>query len=420
MATRIDKGDVGKENVPKGYEGLDIPDEQLPSCTVEDVDRALFELFDKQLPFQYSSKEGMVRVPVIFATGERFAILTRKKPLRDKNDALILPLISIMRTDIKQDVDSGMGPGQTAPLVLKRQISKDTAEYKRLVGEMGFQNADDIASAKSRDGSRPTQKAGRSASRRELGGLEHLKRSGAVLAPLQGKNIFEIIQMPPVKFFQSSYEIHFWAQYTQQMNDMISALMSMYLSNHRRAFKLETPKGYWFTAFVDDTFSSQNNADDFTDNERIVRYSFTVRANGYLINPDYPGAQSPFRRFVSAPNISFESVSQNDIVKLPIGNVLKNSPGAFVLSDLDVEGSEGDNQTIANQGFDPNRLPGSDGVVANVGGFSNISTTPYMVLKINPVTGEEKRTLMRVRHRNQRQGETVLKPGLAEAPTKLL
>jgi len=159
LANRINKGDVGKEAIPKGYEGLDIPDEQLPPCTVEDVDRALFELFDKELPFQYSSKDGMLRVPVIFATGERFAILTRKKPLRDKNDALILPLISIMRTDIKQDVDSGMGPGQTAPLVLKRQISKDTSEYKRLVGEMGFRNADDIASVKSRDGSQPTQKA---------------------------------------------------------------------------------------------------------------------------------------------------------------------------------------------------------------------------------------------------------------------
>ena len=43
---------------------------------------------------------------------------------------------------------------------------------------------------------------------------------------------------------------------------------------------------------------------------------------------------------------SFESVSQNDIVKLPIGNVLKNSPGAFILSDLDIDGSEGDESDV--------------------------------------------------------------------------
>jgi len=420
MATRENKGDVGKDNIPLGYEGNDIPDETLPPCTIEDVDRSVFNLFDEDLPFQYDTRVGSKRVPVIFATGERFAVLTRRKPLRDKNDALILPLISIMRTDINQEVSNGMGPGQTAPFILKRRIHKDTADYKKLIGEMGFKNSDDIAGSKSLDGSQPTQKSGRLASRRSLGGLDNLRRSGAVLTKNVGPTIYEIIQMPPVKFYQATYEIHFWAQYTQQMNNMLSALMSMYLSNHKRTFKLETKKGYWFVGFVDEAFSSGNNSDDFTDDERIVRYTFTMRVNGYLINPEYPGAPPPLRRFYSAPNISFDASSGSEIVNLPTGNVLKNDPDAFILADLDLETDEGQKQAVASWGPNDPRVPGKDSTVANVGGFSNVSTTPYMILKIDPFTGEKKTSILRVKHRNQRTGETVLSAGITDDLIKLI
>ena len=71
----------------------------IPTCTVEDVDRALFNLFDVDLDLFYKHEGAVVRVPVVFATGERFAILSRNKPLRDKNDTLILPLVSIARLD---------------------------------------------------------------------------------------------------------------------------------------------------------------------------------------------------------------------------------------------------------------------------------------------------------------------------------
>ena len=80
------------------------------------------------------------RPPVIFATGERFAILRRKRPLRDKAGALILPLISIMRTDISQKPERGMGPGQGGPHVIKKKLSKDDPRYQRLLNKRGIKN----------------------------------------------------------------------------------------------------------------------------------------------------------------------------------------------------------------------------------------------------------------------------------------
>ena len=112
MATRYDiiKRAMGSA-VDLGYSSLDIPDDfSIPSCTIEDVDRALFDLFNEGIPLFYKFKNTLKRVPVIFATGERFALLTRKKPLRDKNNALILPLISVMRSGL--DLTNAKGAGQ--------------------------------------------------------------------------------------------------------------------------------------------------------------------------------------------------------------------------------------------------------------------------------------------------------------------
>ena len=113
MSTRKDQFNQRANAVAQGFEGTDIPsDIEIPTCTIEDVDRSVFNLFDKQLPFQSSLGDGQKKIPVIFATGERFAVLRRKEPLRDKGGALILPLVSIMRTGVSQNVDHGIGPGQ--------------------------------------------------------------------------------------------------------------------------------------------------------------------------------------------------------------------------------------------------------------------------------------------------------------------
>ena len=92
--------------------GANIPEDyDIPSCGVEDVDRALFNLFNAELPLMYEHKGDVIRVPVIFATGERAFILRRKRPLTDRHGALILPLISIMRSGLEQTVEEGYGVG---------------------------------------------------------------------------------------------------------------------------------------------------------------------------------------------------------------------------------------------------------------------------------------------------------------------
>ena len=64
-------------------------DFDLPSSGIEDIDRAVFDLFDKTLPLQVKIDDQSTKVPVVFSTGERFALTRRNSPIRDRNNALI-------------------------------------------------------------------------------------------------------------------------------------------------------------------------------------------------------------------------------------------------------------------------------------------------------------------------------------------
>ena len=131
MSTRYSKTSNHEFDTRQGYEGSTAPEDfTIPSCTIEDVDKAVFNLFEKDIPLYFLIGKETRRIPVIFATGERFAILRRRQPLRDENSVVILPLISIMRTSVDQKPSIGNGPQQTLPQVIKRRLSKEDPKYQ--------------------------------------------------------------------------------------------------------------------------------------------------------------------------------------------------------------------------------------------------------------------------------------------------
>ena len=148
MSTRYNTTAFKGGPLDLGYSGEDIPpDFAIPSCTIEDVDRALFNFFNEELPLFYKRRKEMKRVPIIFATGERFAILARNKPLRDKAGAIILPLISILRSGIDQNSAKGAIHAQGGPITIKVRLSEDDPRYQRLQNRFEFENSDCVALA---------------------------------------------------------------------------------------------------------------------------------------------------------------------------------------------------------------------------------------------------------------------------------
>ncbi len=422
MSTRYDKQVESASSIASGYEGTDSGDIYVPPCTIEDVDRAVFDLFEKQIPLQYTHRKKSKRIPVIFATGERFAVLRRKKPLKDKNNALILPLVSIMRTGVTQEVAHGMATSETQTITIKKKISKESETYKRLKNST-LSNMDEVRS-KGHENGPPGLNPGTVSSRRTSTSATIDSREGRLLAPSLSNNIYEIYTIPPVKYFTTTYDITFWAQYTQQMNDMITALMSSYQDNNRRTFKLETPKGYWFVGFTDADMSPGNNYDDFTDNERLVRYNFTMRVGAYMVVPEFPGSQTAIRRFVSAPNISFDVTQAGHMDSDFWPPVASGHPDDYLFEDLLTEGDPLPGSAIGYSGKSAlasvdDRLTGAlngprvTGDDVKIGGFTKgAGRTRMRRMVIDPFTGKRTWSWVTVVSKDQRSGETVYREGI--------
>ena len=197
---------------------------------------------------------------------------------------------------------------------------------------------------------------------------------------------------------------------------MLMTIMSLYQNNHRRTFKLETDKGYWFVGYASSELNPENNTDDFKDQERLIRCSFEIKVNAYIIAPQYPGSPSYIRRYVSAPTIEFDTFSTIGKIIVNPQTVQRNDPNVFVLEDLYSETNDlpdkGDASSIVNSLN--NHLENGP---ATVGGYSNkasLSSVRTVVTDRNIFTGEERENILTIKTVNPRKGETVYREQLIQ------
>lgn len=341
-----------KEQLKKGYEGFNVPENfSFPSCGIEDVDRALFELFDKRLAFEVKVNEQTTKVPVVFAAGERFALTRRQKPIRDKNNALILPLIAIKRQNVGYKTESEAGGTaisfrQNTDYVIKKRLDSSDRIYQNVLNKLSIKNQDNVTSRAhflSNDvspgyGTEPGTKT----SRRNGPGIAFGGgRLGFALDNDVGNNIMEIITIPYPIFVQLNYEVTFWTQYMSQMNQLLETML-VKTDGQGREFQIVSSKGFKFTAFLMGTLTSSDNFENFTGTERVIKYTFSIRVPAYILAPRHPGIGTPYRVFHTAPDIVFDEYEIRKQVAEPppiIGSAEKVN--AFILSDVETLNEEG-------------------------------------------------------------------------------
>jgi len=383
------------DKLKTGYEGTNVPEDfSIPPVGIEDIDRAIFDLFNTRLAFETKVNNQTSKVPVIFAAGERFALTRRDNPLRDNNNVLILPLISIKRGTIghKTQADvfgTAISIRKTGDYYIKKRLDSSDRDYQKIVNNLRLKNQKDVATRSHiavSDTSPGTQaNAGEVASRRS-GGPQSFRdpQKFNLLSNDLINNIYEFITVPYPKFVGITYNIIFWTQYMQEMNQLIESFM-MKFDGQAPEFVLETNKGYTFTAFVQNTFANNDNFDDFTSDERIIKMSLDIKVPGYIIAPEHPGLPSPYRRFVSAPQINFEIWEQN--AQLVAEPLLKNADeivDRFALTDVVPMNSEG--HELTRRGEEKLRV------------IENIQ---------NPFNGQAATKYLKVTSRVPKAGETI-------------
>jgi hypothetical protein len=341
-----------KEQLKKGYEGFNVPENfSFPSCGIEDVDRALFELFDKRLAFEVKVNEQTTKVPVVFAAGERFALTRRQKPIRDKNNALILPLIAIKRQSIGYKTESEAGGvaisfRQNTDYIIKKRLDSSDRDYQNIVNKLSIKNQDNVTSRAhflTNDVS-PGYGAipGTKTSRRNGTGIAF--GGGKLNFALDndiGNNIMEIITIPYPIFVQLNYEITFWTQYMSQMNQLLETMLAK-TDGQGREFQMISNKGFKFTAFLMGSLASGDNFENFTGTERVIKYSFNIRVPAYILAPRHPGIGTPFRVFHTAPDVVFDEFEIRQQVSEPPPIIYSEQKvNAFILSDVETLTADG-------------------------------------------------------------------------------
>jgi hypothetical protein len=311
MSTRYNSKSISRFGVPgianKTHQGT--PEFSIPPVGIEDADTALFNLFEKEMSLKVSADNSEPKkVPVIFAAGEKWALLKKRRALRDKNGSLILPLITIVRNSISQDAGEDIaGRGinqQTGEIVIQRRLDKSDRNFQNLINRFLLKNQKNVATNPSKE-HLPDQLLTLRAVGEDAD--DPTIADGAWLADIKTKNIYETIVIPSPQFCKLSYDISLWTQYTQHMNQLLEQIVSSFLPQ-ANTWKLETSKGYWFLATVDgNSYEPENNFEDMSQEERMIKYKFSVTVRAYIFAGSSPGVNIPVKRYVSSPIITFET-----------------------------------------------------------------------------------------------------------------
>lgn len=229
----------------------------IKDVTIESVDGAVFDYFDKKLSPHVDKDDGGetvgYKVPVFFATGERWALI-RKNNFRDEHGTLILPIISIRRTNIDRTPGFGGMAQEVKSLTVSKVIHPKTSNVQNQV--------------------------------------DARKRRGVFFQP-KVEPIIEHVTIPFPDFAQVLYEVTIWTQYNTHMNEILEKIFYKYELLDSFVMPLEYdgnhPKGdsYYFVGFRDGGIDKLSNDEDLTNQERIIKYRYGIRVPAYfLLNPD--------------------------------------------------------------------------------------------------------------------------------------
>jgi hypothetical protein len=222
------------------------------SITIETIDGAINDWFDTTVDAHVSYSNGdRKKVPVVFSSGERWVTSRQRKGMRDENGVLILPIISVKRTGVNPVASMSTLGTETPRLQISKQISGKTNN------------------------------------------LQNLNKFRSPTKTMDDPIVFEVTSIPFPDRSILNYELVIQTQYITQMNtilekmfhelDLQKTFVAPFDNHHRHPkigvdFESREPINYGYVVGYFDSTLNENSIEEFTDQERIIKYttSFTV------------------------------------------------------------------------------------------------------------------------------------------------
>ena len=245
------------------------------ASTIETIDLAMYDYLDKNLNLHAITNEGFKKVPIIWTSTERAYQIKHNKTLRDEEGTLILPVIALMRSGLRKDINkrggfqphhvpTGDNKGQRYT-VARRINQNKTAEFE-------------------------TASSNRLWNGRVRASSRFLTRN------INRKIVYETISMPIHVWVDVSYTITLKTEYQQQINELLQPFITKFGNiNH---FSISRD-GHRYESFVEGDFSTQDNLDSIEAEERKFETVINISVLGYLMGQ---GANSDQPKMVISEN----------------------------------------------------------------------------------------------------------------------
>ena len=247
--------------MPPKYDHTEVEDTSIieerivmPS-TLETIDEAFLQHVKEEFNIRTTTRNGFEEVPVLWLTAERSYQIKNNQNLRDKNGALILPIMTIERSSVEKDPSNkGIFFGNIPPtmdekggsVVIARRIKQDKSS--------NFAKAD---------------------AHRVFGQLNY---------PFKNKKVvYQSVSVPMPVHITINYAITLRTEYQQQMNDMITPFITKTGGINYFVFKKD---GHRYEAFIQQDFTQDNNIASLGEEEKMYQTTINIKVLGYLIGQD--------------------------------------------------------------------------------------------------------------------------------------
>jgi hypothetical protein len=216
---------------------------EVDEVNILSIDKAVFDWFDKKHPTMIKGR----KVPVLFGGWERFVQMQGNKEdenlnnLRDHKGMLKLPIISIRRGDIEPNNDRyrKLTTDGEPSIVIKKEIAKSKFDNRRVPFNTPYVDDNGI--------------------------------------PREEAPVYEVHRMPFPDFINVPYTITFWSSYIKDANLFSDKIWGQYFIEDMEY------KGFYFYAKFN-TSSNDSNTQDFSGEERIIRTTYELQLEAYLLN----------------------------------------------------------------------------------------------------------------------------------------
>ena len=233
--------------------GIDLSKQY--SITLKDIDASVFSFVKDFIRPTVEEANEKVKVTVMYGNEERWVAARKRGVLRDKNGAIILPLIMLKRTSVEK---SDVVPGYEQDIQRK---------YTEIVRNTGWSKDNRYSRFSVQMGNRP---------------------------------VYENLVTTVPNFVNITYEFILWTNFIEQMNPLVETFVE-----HNNTY-WGSYHNYKFVSTLD-TISDMDEMDQ--SGERFVKSTFTVTTKAYLLpqetNSVIMGKMNQVQKRLSPSKVSF-------------------------------------------------------------------------------------------------------------------